>query len=450
MKPAVRFLLLVALSLGLPMTASATEGRLDVRMQSGDTMVVLVDGKVVGETPLETWLDAGSYRVDVKVAESSARSISTEVEIEVGATVELVGNWSAGTLGVDLGSAWVTLSVDGPRNYVVTVDGEEVTADDKLTVTQGRRVISVGADGWTAAVQEITLRKGEEKHLHFELQEAPVRVRVAGVPNDALVTMLPRGDGDPIDLLVADGLAEGYAPSGRYRLRILAPSILPYKETITLIDGKRSFDLSPDLVSTLVGVRFSGLPTDAILTVRHAGGEERLEVKNGRAGGEFPEGQFDYSVEAENRQPVVDRLELEVGEPCDLAISMRLDSSNLTKRNVGIRTGVLGGATGALGVAGAILLGQSSSLYDTAEAYHGRYMDLDVGDEIVDARESRDEAYASSQQAQIAGLVLVSAAAGTGVATMISAVSGRKQVRSVQVSAAVGREYTMIGITGRW
>ncbi len=71
---------------------------------------------------------------------------------------------------------WVTITVTGPSEPTVTIDGVAVAAASlgvKRPADPGRHEIRASAKGFYTAKRVVTLREGESVNIHFDLEDAP-------------------------------------------------------------------------------------------------------------------------------------------------------------------------------------------------------------------------------------------------------------------------------------
>lgn len=449
----MRFLttiLTASLLLSLPSAARAASGRLQIRMETGELLMVFVDGEVVGETPLDRRMTPGTYLVEVRATETSARAIRCETTIESRATTELVGDWRGGTLGRDPGTATVRITVSGPDRYAVKVDDDPAEGTNTISVTPGHRTITVVARGWAPSSRAIDIQRDETRELQFDLQVADIGVEVHGTPADAHVLLIPAEKGDPIVLESMDGTASGAAPPGRYELVVESTSTSPYSEWLQLEFGDGEVQLTPELESTLAELSLEGLPSGAQVTITHSGGTETAVVEEREARFAVPQGRITCTVRAEGRETWTDAIELGAREERQVVARLRLSEDRRIRRITTARTAALGGATGVLTVVGLVLAGQANAQYQLASSHNDAYMSATDPDEVVGARESRDSAFETSRSRQTGGIVVMGMAAGAGVAALVSALAGKKRITSVRVSACVGPETAGVGLSWQW
>ena len=96
------------------------------------------------------------------------------------------------------------------------------------------------------------------------------------------------------------------------------------------------------------------------------------------------------------------------------------------------------------------MLGQANHYYRDVETYHDEYLTALNPDDILDAKQQRDMGLEAGNQYETTGWVLVGTAAGTALATMLSAIHGQKQVKGVQVAIVPFVGIPGAGFTGRW
>lgn len=71
---------------------------------------------------------------------------------------------------------WVTITVTGPSDPTVTIDGVAIAAASlgvKRPADPGRHEIRASAKGYYTAKRVVTLREGESVNINFELEDAP-------------------------------------------------------------------------------------------------------------------------------------------------------------------------------------------------------------------------------------------------------------------------------------
>lgn len=90
--------------------------------------------------------------------------------------VQAVADAKAEIVAIPPRLPWVTITVTGPTDPVVTIDGVTVAAASlgvKRPADPGKHEIRASAKGYYTAKKIVTLKEGESVNIGFELEEAP-------------------------------------------------------------------------------------------------------------------------------------------------------------------------------------------------------------------------------------------------------------------------------------
>ncbi|MCA9588767.1 MAG: PEGA domain-containing protein [Myxococcales bacterium] len=151
---------------------------------------VLVDGTEVGTTPLNKPIsvEVGERRVTIQKAgfadATKTVTVSGGVAAKVSLTIEPITRMNV-----------VKVSVVGPPNAVVKIDGKEVGPapyTGRVAVTAEPHQFSAEAPGWVSATQSLVVREGEPMNLTLQLSQEQQKGKL-------IVTTRPEGATIEID-----------------------------------------------------------------------------------------------------------------------------------------------------------------------------------------------------------------------------------------------------------
>ncbi len=372
------------------------------------------------------------------------RSTSQTVKLRPGAT------WRWTRPLAKAKPATVRLKVDGPDEWTVEVDGVEVELDEGVAkIDTGKHRVAVKSPGWKTVTQRVELEENQKLELEFALEHRPIAITFDELPEGATVKLKVKG-GDTLDWEVADGQAGGELAPGRYLATVEAPDRLEWRQELRLEVGDEDQTLVPELPSTVVELRWSGLPSGSALTVKEGTKEpRRVQIVDGEARAKVDAVRVVWTASKTGMLSIEEVLELEPGAPeMEIPVAMEVDPTFAQK----VRTIAFSAAAGGLAVAGVSLLAGSGGQYAAANTAHEEYLDATNPDDIIDAKERRDTAVKSGQGAEAAGWVMVGAAVGTGAAGLITYLVTRNQGQPPPVEALIAptRDGAVLGITGRW
>ena len=371
-------------------------------------------------------------------------------------TLELAGGQE---LSLSLGMSAVepaklSLIVAGPESYRVVIDGHAVeVSDDPIDTEPGDHTVTIQAEGWQPSVKHIRLDEGEHKELAFRLEPIPITVSFTDLPTGATVTAIPTGGGETLEQSSGSRRkVECQLAPGSYRISIEADEYTTFERTIELAAGAEPVTISAEMISTVVNLRFVGLPGDARVTLMREGGEEQeIEIEGAEAASRQRAGRIDYRIEAKRRATVEGTVDLQAGEPERIIqVDMAWTEIALQRRKSGARTGILGGLSGAFAISGTIFLVDSNMAYSYSRDWNDRYLATDSSEDALDYRAMRDDAADAGERSAIVGWTLIGVAAGTTIATVISAATGKKQAAAVGASVSPTPHGAALVLGGSW
>ena len=381
---------------------------------------------------------------DLELTAPGYRSTAQTVKLKPGATWRWTRPLAKAT------PATVRLVVTGPEDWTLEVDGEPVEVEEGVCrIDTGKHRVAVLADGWKTELQRIDLQEGQESELEFALVPRQIAVVYDSLPQGATVSLKIKG-GDTLTLDVADGKASGELAPGRYLATVEAPDHVTWREELVLEIGDPDQTLTPELPSTVVELRWTGLPSGVVLTVKEGDDEvRRVAVQDGEARAKVQAVRVVWQASKTGLLPVEDALDLKPGaDTMEIPVAMEVDPAFADK----VRLIAFASAGGGLAVVGIAALAGSGGQYAAANAAHQEYLDASDPGDIVDAKERRDAAVKAGQGAEATGWIMVGAAAGTGVAGLITYLVTHKQDKPPPVQALVAPTEggVVLGFSGRW
>ena len=406
-----------------------------------DGLKISLDGKKRFARP-EMPLPARTWELELTAP--GYRSTSQKVKLKPGAT----WRWTRPLARAK--PATVRVAVSGPEEWTVEIDGEEVAVEDGiLSVDTGKHRVAIKSPGWKTATQRVELEEKQKVELEFILEPRPIAVVFEELPAGATVSLKVKG-GDTLTWEVKGGEATGELAPGRYLVTVEAPDRLAWQEELRLEIGDPDQAHTPELPSTVVELRWSGLPSGVVLTVRE-GDEElrRVPVEDGEARAKVQAVRVVWQASKTGLLPIEEALDLEPGAAeLEIPVAMEVDPTFATR----VRTIAFASAGGGLAIVGVALLAGSGGQYATANSAHQEYLDATDPVDIVDAKGRRDAAVKAGRGAEATGWVMVGAAVGTGAAGLITYLVTRKQGEPPPVAAVVAPTEggALLGITGRW
>lgn len=399
-----------------------------------------LDGKRRPATP-EMLLPARSWSVELRA--SGYRAATETVVLKPGAT----WRWTRPLVRATPGT--VTLKVSGPAAWTVEIDGLPVDAAGPFKVDTGSHALSLKAPGWKSVIEKIEVQEEQDLRLEFTLEPSPIRVDLSGLPEGTSVVVKVKG-GETLAWDVGAGKAGGELLPGRYLVVVEAPERLPWQHELRLATGDGPQSLAPELPTTVVDVRWTGLPSGAALTVQEEGKEPRkVDVADGEATARVDAVRVVWTAQCRGMLALEDALDLEPGAPAqEVPVEMLPDPSYQTK----VRTIAFASAGGGLAAIGIALLAGSGGSYATATEAHEEYLALTDPAEIVSAKERRDKALATGRGAEATGWIMVGSAAGTGVAGLVTWLITRSKGEAPPVEALLAPRQggAVLGLAGRW
>ncbi|MEE8339120.1 MAG: PEGA domain-containing protein, partial [Xanthomonadales bacterium] len=184
-------------------------GRLGVNSQPSGAKV-LIDGELIGETPLSA--------VPVEAGEHSLR-IQAERYLPLEQTLLVTGRNIQQHLKFVLEPAWAEITVDSlPQGATVLVDGEAAgTTPVVLEILQGEHQLILQKEGFAHWQEVLTITAGEAQDMgRVELQPAAATIQLVSLPSRANVTVDGEFRGQtPITLEVS--------PDHPHRLAVFKP-----------------------------------------------------------------------------------------------------------------------------------------------------------------------------------------------------------------------------------
>ena len=273
------FLVAVALLPLRPAAAESGDGQIVVRVVSGPQLVVFLDGRVVGKTPLEIGVAPGDHEVALRLEEFLAKQLVLDVSVAGGQTTALVADWEDGqfTLDTEAMTARATVSIDlagadgrslpedawlaaldhaevvllcGERTYPLATTGSPAPGS---SIPFARRALPPGdcelrvSCGAAATSTSVALQRGTVFEDSFQLKLPWSRV-----------TVEPRGDRDRVQLQPDQGGGEfplggdstidlGPAPvlavPGRYSVSVIRGGTEIWSSSVTLRPGDQTLEL---------------------------------------------------------------------------------------------------------------------------------------------------------------------------------------------------------------
>jgi hypothetical protein len=145
--------------------------------------------------PARTW--------ELELTAPGHRSTSQTVKLKAGATWRWTRPLSKAK------PATVRLSVQGPEQWTVEVDGEAVeVSDGTCRIDTGKHRVAVLADGWKTELQKVDLAELQKVELEFTLGPRQIAVVYDALPEGATVSLKVKG-GDTLSWQVNPS----YSPS---------------------------------------------------------------------------------------------------------------------------------------------------------------------------------------------------------------------------------------------
>jgi formylglycine-generating enzyme required for sulfatase activity len=214
---------------------------------------VLIDGELVGETPLaDLPVEAGEHQLQLRLERYLPREQA----------LDITGRQLPQTLALALAPAWADVSVSSqPPGAEILVDGEAVAnTPATVEILQGERQVMLRLASYADWEQTLELNAGQPLELGtITLQPAAGVLELASRPSGANVTLDGEFQGQtPLTLEVSPGRA--------HRLAVFKPGYRRYNGSVELAAAatdSRTVTLKPQLGK----VRFEISPANAILRI---------------------------------------------------------------------------------------------------------------------------------------------------------------------------------------
>ncbi len=408
----------------------------------------LIDGAIVKLDGSKVELDDGRLlttlgKHTVELSAPGHRPVSKELTVRAGKPAKWTSRLSKARPGT------FAFEISGPDEFTLTVDGAETDPTTTVRLDTGEHTIGVTSPGYEAISETITVEEREKRTLAYTLTPAPIEISVGPLPEGATVTVRARGE-DPLTLDVHGGTAVATLPPGRYGVSAEAPDTVSWFQSIELGIGDDPLALTPDMPSTVVEVTWSGLPTTATIFLEESGAEPReLPVSaDGTVKTRVNAGYLSWRAEARSYLTVADSVDLEPGtEPLTIEVELPIDVA-LRSRN---RTIVMSAGAGGSGAVGLILLAAAGGSYAKATREHDHYLTSTNPDDIVTAKEARDQALAQGQTQAAVGAVLTGVGVGVAAATVVlHFLDQKKQPKQIGAIVVPTEGGAALTVTGRW
>jgi hypothetical protein len=228
-------------------------GFLHVAVQPATAATVLIDDKMAGPAPLESYpVDAGKHEIRVQ----------TERFFPVTQSVQIRGMGETQALAIKLHPAWGFLSVKSdPAQATVKLDG--VYAGQTPVVLepiQGEHQITVEKDGWKPANATVTVKAGVSGELTpFKLEKVDGYLDVRSQPMGATVAIGDQFHGrTPVSFPLVSGQT--------YRLKLTKPGFSQFVRDVA-IEGKTTAAVNAILRPEYGIIFIRSRPSGAILRV---------------------------------------------------------------------------------------------------------------------------------------------------------------------------------------
>ena len=227
-------------------------GKLGVNSQP-DGAKVLIDGELIGETPLMAVpVEAGEHKLQIQA----------ERYLPLEQTLLVTGRNIQQQLEVALEPAWAEITVDSlPQGATILVDGEAAgTTPGVLEILQGERQLMLQKEGFSDWQKVLIIAAGEAQDMgRVELQPAAATIQLVSIPNRANVTVDGEFRGQtPLTLEVS--------PDRSHRLAVFKPGYRRHTSSLELAAGSTT-SRSVKLVAQLGEVRFNIEPQSAVLKI---------------------------------------------------------------------------------------------------------------------------------------------------------------------------------------
>ncbi len=214
---------------------------------------VLIDGEVVGRTPLqELAVEAGDHILQLR----APRYQPLEQALQI------TGRNIAQQLALELAPAWADVSLSStPAGATILIDGEPVGSTPAvLEILAGEHQLILQLTGYADWQQTLTVTAGQARQLEpATLEPAPGLLELASVPGGANVTLDGEFQGQtPLTLELSPGRA--------HRLAVFKPGYRRHNGSVELPAAGRDSQ-TVTLKAQLGEVRFSISPADAVLRI---------------------------------------------------------------------------------------------------------------------------------------------------------------------------------------
>jgi formylglycine-generating enzyme required for sulfatase activity len=198
---------------------------------------ILLDGELIGETPLETLsIAAGEHRLEARAPRHLPRDLVIEIE----------GRGREQTLDLQLEPAWGDITVStSPVGATAMIDGEPIgEVPGTLEILEGEHTLTLNAPGFAPLSRDIEVRAGVPQDLGtLTLVPAEGVLTLASEPTGANVTVDGEFRGQtPLQVTMT--------PDSPHVLMLLRPGYQRHTESIELAAGEtteKTIALRPEL-----------------------------------------------------------------------------------------------------------------------------------------------------------------------------------------------------------
>lgn len=362
----------------------------------------------------------------------------SSTSLEVADLTDLAGSVSIDPYGTLVFADEV--QVDGLQ---LTLNGNKRTFTSQLVLPVGEWTIGLSAPGAHPTERTISIGSGKESAWSGSLSSvapAQVSVSVAGPTTWQLRVNGKKSEAsDPLEL----------AP-GKYKVEVSAKGWASQSKELEVSEAQQA-ELSFELAAHPVSVRFTGLVSGSKITLTSAGGEATEASASGEYQVDLPVGRYRWTVEANDRSAAQGSFELKPGQAADdIKVELPWTELALVQRSTRARTAVLAGIAGALAGTGIAFIVDGQDLYRFAAEQHDEYLVLTDPDDILWAKNLRDDSITLGQTYEGVGWALVGAAAGAGAAAAVSAIIGNKKAQALSASLLPRPHGATFALIGRW
>lgn len=284
-------------------------GLLDVTVRPKTQAKIAVDGKFVGQAPLQAYsIKPGAHEIRV----------STERYLPDVSTIDIRGMGTKQKMRVDLKPAWGTLTVSSdPDEAAILLNGKKVGVTPAvLEPLQGDYQISIQKEGWKTATSTFKISAGMTMRLPpFRLEKVDGKLDVTSDPTGALVSIDNQFRGrTPVSFPLLSGK--------KYRLTLTKPGYGDHTQEFR-IDGKTTTRIDARLEPEYGIVFIRTRPSGATLRVddkdfASASRRLRLTTTPHRITVSKP-GYAPYSTIVTPRKGISKRLDIELKKRIEIA-----------------------------------------------------------------------------------------------------------------------------------